>query len=594
MQLQCFWRSRSSSACFTHHRSPVWDNSNPLSPSIAIKAARRCTSDALGVANLSNYGSMMGKATRDIADGAVLVEFPQHGTERANEAAVRLWRQLSLRRPAGFLDAVVGARTLLVLFDPATFAPGALEGQDEETEAADLPVPRQVRIPVCYGGALGPDLEELARNAGLSVPQFTHRHAAATYRVAFIGFAPGFPYLTGLPPSLHAPRLPSPRARVPAGSVAIGGEYSGIYPSQSPGGWRLIGKAPISLFEPGASPPSLLAAGDQVFFEEISAAAFERLQREVIRHPPNRVPDGASAVMRVLSASLCTSIQGAPRYGWGAFGVPTGGAMDLGALWRANAALNNTPYAPGLETTLLGPRIECLRSARLCLEGGRAEPTLNGRAIAFERPFEVKPGDQLDLGPIRSGARSYLCIEGGWVDSSLPGEPLRRLGPGDELFVQTSTVPPAVVPRLPIDKLRAGSSGSTVQSSLQGVLRVVAGPQRDRFSPEGVRTLFSSEYRVASQSDRQGIRLEGPPIELEGPADISPEGTAPGAIQVPANGLPIILGPDRPVTGGYAKIATVIGADLPMLAQARPGTTLRFQEVSIADSLAAWGLRRAQ
>jgi len=167
---------------------------------------------------------------------------------------------------------------------------------------------------------------------------------------------------------------------------------------------------------------------------------------------------------------------------------------------------------------------------------------------------------------------------------------LRRLVPGDELFVQTSPATPAVVPRLPFDTLRAGSSGS----SLQGILRVVVGPQQDRFSSEGARTFFSSEYRVASQSDRRGIRLEGPPIELEGPADISPEGTAPGAIQVPANGLPIILGPDRPVTGGYAKIATVIGADLPMLAQARPGTTLRFQEVSIADSLAARGLRMAQ
>src|SRR5216683_2966805 len=301
---------------------------------------------------------VMRKATRDIVDGTVLVEFPHHGTQRANEAAVRLWRQLTQRQPAGFLDAIVGARTLLVLFDPATFELGALEGQDEEPDAADLPVPRQVRIPVCYGGALGPDLEELARKAGLSVAKFTRLHAAASYRVAFIGFAPGFPYLTGLPPSLHAPRLPSPRAKVPAGSVAIGGEYSGVYPSQSPGGWRLIGNAPLSLFEPGAKPPSLLAAGDQVFFEEIPPAAFERLRREMIRHPPNRVPVGASAVMRVLSASLCTSIQGAPKYGWGAFGVPSGGAMDLGALWRANAALNNPPYAPGLETTLLGPRVE--------------------------------------------------------------------------------------------------------------------------------------------------------------------------------------------------------------------------------------------
>jgi antagonist of KipI len=118
-------------------------------------------------------------------------------------------------------------------------------------------------------------------------------------------------------------------------------------------------------------------------------------------------------------------------------------------------------------------------------------------------------------------------------------------------------------------------------------LRAMAGPQWDFFGEESRDSFFSAEYRVTPQSDRRGLRLEGPRIELLRPSDIPPEGTAPGSVQVPGAGLPIVLGPDRPVTGGYAKIATVISADLPLLAQARPGTIIRFAHATLEEALAA-------
>jgi KipI family sensor histidine kinase inhibitor len=130
---------------------------------------------------------------------------------------------------------------------------------------------------VCYGGESGPDLDAVAEHAGLSRDDVIARHAAAEYTVAMLGFAPGFPYLLGLDRALQVPRRPSPRTRVPAGSVAIGGAQTGIYPRELPGGWHLIGRTPLVLFDPAREPPCLLAPGDRVRFREIEAGEFARL-----------------------------------------------------------------------------------------------------------------------------------------------------------------------------------------------------------------------------------------------------------------------------------------------------------------------------
>lgn len=134
-----------------------------------------------------------------------------------------------------------------------------------------------VEIPVCYGGEYGPDLDALAEHARLSRDEVIGRHVAAGYTVAMLGFAPGFPYLLGLDPALHVPRRADPRTRVPAGSVAIGGAQTGIYPRELPGGWNLIGRTPLVLFDPDRDPPCLLAPGDRVRFCAISAEEFAAL-----------------------------------------------------------------------------------------------------------------------------------------------------------------------------------------------------------------------------------------------------------------------------------------------------------------------------
>jgi len=131
-----------------------------------------------------------------------------------------------------------------------------------------------IEIPVCYGGEHGPDLDAVAQHAQLSREEFSARHAGADYHVAMLGFAPGFPYLLGLDATLHVPRRANPRTRVPAGSVAIGGAQTGIYPRELPGGWQLIGRTPLTLFDVGRSPPALLAPGRRVRLRAIAADEF--------------------------------------------------------------------------------------------------------------------------------------------------------------------------------------------------------------------------------------------------------------------------------------------------------------------------------
>jgi len=184
----------------------------------------------------------------------------------------------------------------------------------------------------------------------------------------------------------------------------------------------------------------------------------------------------------------------------------------------------------------------------------------------------VRPGDSVTIGAIRGSARAYLCAAGGLGQTDRP-DLSRRLNAGDVVFLDART---PVSPRTPA---RGGRPDANEPPAPENEpIRVLPGPQRDRFEPEGLTTFLRSSWRVSASSDRRGIRLEGPAVGNAGSSEIPPEGTVLGAIQVPADGQPIILGPDRPVTGGYAKIATVLESDFSRVARALPGDVLRFRE----------------
>jgi KipI family sensor histidine kinase inhibitor len=196
---------------------------------------------------------------RPVGDRAVLVEVADNAAVHRVAAAARE------AHGAVLADVVAGHRTVLLAFrrppvDRDVVAAVLAHAPDEADAAA---VRDPVTIPVSYDG---PDLDAVARHAGVSPEEVARRHAAADYRVAFVGFAPGFAYLIGGDRALHVPRRDDPRERVPAGSVALAGEYSAVYPSASPGGWQLIGSTEVRLFDPGADPPALLEPGMAVRF----------------------------------------------------------------------------------------------------------------------------------------------------------------------------------------------------------------------------------------------------------------------------------------------------------------------------------------
>jgi len=185
----------------------------------------------------------------------------------------------------GIVDIVPAYATVTVFYDPAQFTDPAEDAYEEVRRfmescamrgrgGAPSVARKPVEIPVCYGGDLGPDLGLVAQNAGIDAQEVVARHSAAVYLVHAIGFTPGFPFLGGLPDSLRTPRRETPRARVPAGSVGIGGHQTGVYPIASPGGWQIIGRTPLTLFHPDRDPAALLRPGDRVRFREISGEEF--------------------------------------------------------------------------------------------------------------------------------------------------------------------------------------------------------------------------------------------------------------------------------------------------------------------------------
>lgn len=209
-----------------------------------------------------------------VAERALLVRFGDADLARAVERAWRLDDRLGREPLPGCVERVLGAGNLLLRFERgARLDRNGLARRLERLAAAGPPADgqertgREHRFAVDYGGASGPDLDAVASAAGLAPERVVELHSGALYRVAFLGFSPGFPYLIGLPRELELPRRETPRPRVPAGSVAIAGAFGGIYPSATPGGWHLLGRTGARLFDPAATPPAALAPGDRVRFE---------------------------------------------------------------------------------------------------------------------------------------------------------------------------------------------------------------------------------------------------------------------------------------------------------------------------------------
>ena len=266
-------------------------------------------------------------------------------------------------------------------------------------------------------------------------------------------------------------------------------------------------------------------------------------------------------MIEVLDSGPLTTVQDRGRPGLAHLGVPPSGAADPRAYELGSRLVGNRPGAASLESTLGGPKLRFLADGVVALTGAEHWPA-----------FEVAPGDILDVEPYARGARVYLSVRGG-----IDVEPVLGSRSTD---LMSGLGPPVVRPG---DVLRVGDEVAGAPEPLSAgplpaepALRVVAGPRADWFAPQALASLTSQAWRMSTSSNRVGIRLEGEPLEWARSEELRSEGLVTGALQVPPNGQPILLGPDHPTTGGYPVLAVVCSDDLWLMGQLRPGDRVRF------------------
>ena len=290
------------------------------------------------------------------------------------------------------------------------------------------------------------------------------------------------------------------------------------------------------------------------------------------------------SVIEVQALGLLMTVQDLGREGFGPMGVSPSGAADAVSLRIGNRLVGNADDAAGLEMTLLGGTFLFPGGAVVTLTGSDFGATLDDAPVALWAEFEVRPGQTLRLGPTRSGARCYSCVQGGiavenflgsastHVLSGLGGYEGRALRKGDVLKIGAAN-----------GSFRKRSVAKQVLERLvpRKILRVTLGPQSDWFPEAAQRVFYGSTYRVAEESNRMGLRLEGGAIPVPSGGQMISEGVSLGAIQIAAGGLPIILFMEQQTTGGYPKIANVISADFHSLGQLRPRDEVRFEQVEL-------------
>jgi KipI family sensor histidine kinase inhibitor len=527
------------------------------------------------------------KTVRPVGTRAVLAELSGLQDVLALQA-------LLLEAPLpGQLDVLAAAETVMIKAE----SPSAARRMAAILLSMDLTAPAHsagslVVIETVYDGD---DLAEVAELTGLSKDGVIAAHSGQVWTVAFGGFAPGFGYMVGENQVLEVPRRNSPRTAVPAGSVALAGNYSAVYPRSSPGGWQLIGRTGASMWDLSRSQPALARPGDRVQFRPVRevvaiapAAVSDAAQQEVAEAAGASAGAGPQvAGLRILSPGLQSLIQDLGRPGHAALGVSAAGALDRASLRRANRLVGNGSSAAAVETVAGGLRVEAVGDQVLAVTGAPAPLTVESpsdagepgwqRTVPAATAFALLDGEVLTMGAPKSGFRSYLAIRGGADVAAVLGsrstDTMSGIGPA----------PLAAGQLLPAG--RVADSGVVGSPELQpefpgaGVteLEIVPGPRADWFDDAALASLCSQSWQVTPQSNRVGMRLKGEPLRRSRDGELPSEGTVAGAIQIPPEGLPVLFLADHPITGGYPVIGVVTDEHLDRAAQVPIGGSIRFR-----------------
>jgi KipI family sensor histidine kinase inhibitor len=527
---------------------------------------------------------------REAGDSAMLLELEEVIDAGVNARAIAIAAALRADAPAGVRDVVSTYRTVAVHFDPLRVDVEAMRAA--MTRASTTPAThltgKTVDVPVQYGGEAGPDLLEVAQFADLSAQAAIDVHSGTPYRVFMLGFLPGFAYMGSVDARIAMPRRETPRVRVPVGSVGVASLQTGVYPRESPGGWRLIGRTNARVFDASRAETSLFAPGDIVRFTPADRLDFDGPRSAgPLRASAGKA--GASRHVTVVRPGLFTTIQDRGRWGHQADGVPVGGALDRVSHSAANALVGNDADAATLEVTLLGPELRFECDAVVAVTGADLGARVDGADVALNSTITCRRGAVLRFGERRSGSRAYVAVDGGIdvepmlgsratsVLCGLGGVDGRAIVAGDRLPLGASARPERV--RRVVDPAPVPHGGARV--------RVLPGPHQEFFPDVAFDHLQRGRFTITPRSDRMGYRLEGARLpRMEGREMIS-DAAFIGGIQVPSSGEPILLMTDRQTTGGYPQIATVITADLPLAGQLAPGDWIEFEICSRREALTA-------
>lgn len=526
---------------------------------------------------------------------------------------IQLHHRILALIPQVFLNSHPAYENLMVSYNPVNLpssegrriieevisALGSSEAASAEnssaSEALKSPEKAPIKIiPVIYGGVYGPDLPDLSKSLDKSEAEIIGLHTRPTYEVAFLGFAPGFPYLKGLDVGLHCPRKATPRLKVAAGSVGLAGSQTGIYPQESPGGWQLIGRTPIKLFDPAAAEPSFLQPGDRLLFQASQNLNFEESRsgksEEIDSSKDKSIDlskDLSLATLEILSPGFLSSVQDFGRPGFAHLGVSAGGAADSFALQEGNRLLGNSENAAAIEMTATGATFRFLKPSWGCLTGSSSSPRQNGHEISMWTTYSFNAGDTLQIGNIEQGLRSYLCLQGGidvpyvlgsrstFLAAGWGGLYGRALQTGDLLLVD-APIATKGFQRSPL-KIRDAYSLPVAE------LSVTRGPQWHWFTEDSQQNIARFEFEVSTECNRLGLRLMAPPFarlkEFQN-KELPTEGVANGSLQITPSGQVMILFCEQQTTGGYPKMACIRFSELSKIGQLRPGQKLRFHVVA--------------
>lgn len=486
-------------------------------------------------------------------DHGVLVEFDEIGFDD-------LHRAVSVLAAAdGVVAAIPGHSSVLVLFEDDA-DPHVVSRLEDRSEAAV--VPGEVhRLRLSIDSVDAPDLPMLLQHAGIDRERFASRLAALELRARWLGFLSGFAYLDGVPPEWELPRRTTPRPRVPRGALGLAGPMAGFYPVETPGGWNLVGRTDALLWNPNGERPNLIAPGDTVRIDVVDAIAAEK--------PAAAGPSPAAgdALIDVESPGQMTLIVGLPEPSRYRFGLPPGGAFDPLALASANLAAGNAPAAPGLECTLVGPRLVARCDFAAAWRGALADIRVDQRPVPDTARFEVEAGSVIDVGPLRGGLRGWLAVGGGVAGRG----PRWSAGP---------------------ERLTTGGYASAGARSTQArVAQIVRGDRREiavrlgpHLVPAGLRRLLQrGSWQVTRAIDRVGLRISAQIDVPEIPRDLRSCGMQPGSVQWHPDGDLVVMGPDHPVTGGYLQPMTVLSGEMWKLAQLAPGDAVRWVGIGVGE-----------